>query len=69
MRRTLKTFVLQPGKPAATPPVPGPDVELDAPSEDALRAAAHQALAERGQRARALSLTPTGLVAYVEAAE
>lgn len=69
MRRTLKTFILQPGKPTPTPPVPGPDIELEAHSEDALRAAAHEALAKRGQRARALSLTPTGLLAYVVAVE
>lgn len=69
MRRTLKTFVLQAGKPTPTPPMPGPDIELEAHSEDALRAAAHEALGNRGQRTRALSLTPTGLVAYVEAAE
>ena len=67
MRRTLKIFVIPPGKPAGAPPEPGPDVELEAPSEDALLAAAHEVLAKRGQRARAVSFTPTGLVAYAEA--
>jgi hypothetical protein len=67
MRRTLKIFVIPAGKPAGTPPEPGPDVELEAPTEDALLAAAHEALAKRGQRARAVSFTPTGLVAYAEA--
>jgi hypothetical protein len=68
MRRTLKTFVIPAGKPAGTPPEPGPDVEFEAPTEDALLAAAHEALAKLGQRARAVSFTPTGLVAYAEAA-
>ena len=68
MRRTLKVFVIPAGKPAGTPPEPGPDVELDAPTEDALLAAAREAIAKRGQWARAVSFTPTGLVAYAEAA-
>jgi hypothetical protein len=49
------------------PPEPGPDVELEAASDDALLAAAHEAIANRGLRARAVSFTPTGLVAYAEA--
>lgn len=68
MRRILKTFVIPDGKPAGTPPEPGPDVELEAASDDALLAAAHDAVAKRGLRARAVSFTPTGLVAYAEAA-
>ncbi len=68
MRRTLKAFIIPVGKPAGTPPEPGPDVELEAPTEDALLAAAREAIAKRGQRARAVSFTPTGLVAYAEAA-
>ena len=68
MRRTLKIFVIPTDKPAGSPPEPGPDVELEAASEDGLLVAAHEALAERGQRARAVSFTPTGLVAYAEAA-
>jgi len=68
MRRTLKIFVIPAGKPPGTPPEPGPEVELEARTEDGLLAAAHDHLAKRGQRARALSFTPTGLVAYAEAA-
>ncbi len=67
MRRILKTFVIQAGKPAGTPPEPGPEIELEAHTDDGLLAAAHDALAARGQRARAVSFTPTGLVAYAEA--
>lgn len=67
MRRTLKLFVIPTGKPAGTPPEPGPDVVLEAGSDDGLLAAAHEAIAKRGLRARAVSFTPTGLVAYAEA--
>jgi len=66
LRRTLTTFVIPAGKPAGTPPEPGPDVEIEAASDDGFLAAAHAALAKRGQRARAVSFTPTGLVAYAE---
>ena len=66
MRRTLTVFILPAGKPAGTPPEPGPTIELGARNDDALRAVAHEVLAQRGQRIRALSCTPTGLVAYAE---
>jgi hypothetical protein len=68
MRRTLKIFVIPTGKPPGTPPEPGPEIELEARTEDGLLAAAHEHLAKRGQRPRAVSFTPTGLVAYAEAA-
>ena len=64
MRRILKTFVTSS---AGSPPEPGPDIEIEAASEDGLLIAAHDVLAKRGQRVRALSFTPTGLVAYAEA--
>lgn len=67
MRRTFKLFVIPAGKPAGAAPEPGPDVELEAVSADALLAAAQEAIAKRGLRARAVSFTPTGLVAYAEA--
>ena len=67
MRRTLGSSSSRPASPLA-PPEPGPDVELEAASDDALLAAAHEAIAKRGLRARAVSFTPTGLVAYAEAA-
>ena len=57
MRRTLELFVIPTGKPAGAPPEPGPDVELEAPTEDGLLAA-HEALAKREQRARAISPPP-----------
>lgn len=68
MRRTLKLFVIPTGKPAGAPPEPEPDVDLEAASDDALLVAAHDAIAKRGLRVRAVSFTPTGLVAYAEAA-
>lgn len=66
LRRTLKIFVIPADKPAG-PPEPGPEIELEAPTEDALLTAAHEAIGKRGQRARAVSFTPTGLLAYAEA--
>lgn len=45
MRRTLKLFVIPAGKSAGAPPEPGPDVELEAASDDALLAAAHDSSA------------------------
>jgi len=66
MRRTLKLFVIPAGKPAGTPPTPGPELELTASTEDGLLSAAREAIAQRGERVRALSFTPIGLVAYVE---
>ena len=68
MRRTLKLFVIPAGKPPGTPPEPGPELELTATSDDGFLSAAREAIAQRGQRARAVSFTPTGLVAYLEAA-
>jgi hypothetical protein len=67
MRRTLKLFIIPAGKSPGTPPEPGPELELESTSEDGLLEAAHAAIAERGERVRAVSFTPTGLVAYVEA--
>lgn len=67
MRRTLKLFVIPAGKPLGTPPEPGPELDVEAATEDALRGATRALVAARGQRLRSLSFTPTGLVAYVEA--
>ena len=48
-------------------PSPTKNQFADAPATDALLTAAHEAIAKRGLRARAVSFTPTGLVAYAEA--
>jgi hypothetical protein len=68
MRRSLQVFVILAGKPAGTPPEPGPKLDVDAPTYDGLLDAAREALVARDYRIRVLSFTPTGLVAYVEAA-
>lgn len=65
-RHDLKVFVVSP-KHLAGPARPGPTLSVEAPTLDGLLPAAKQALAEAGfHRERAISFTPTGLVAYVE---
>ena len=65
-RHDLKVFVVSPKHPAG-PSRPGPTLSVEAPTLDGLLPAAKQALAEAGfPRERAISFTPTGLVAYVE---
>ena len=67
MQRTVRVFVIPAGAGPATPPTPGPELVVEAASEDGLREAAHRELGSRYTRVRALSFTPSGLVAYVEA--
>ena len=62
----MRVFVLPQGAPLGSPPTPGPELEVEAPSDDALYGEAAVALAVRGLRPRAVSFTPTGLVAYAE---
>lgn len=65
-RHDLKVFVVSPKHPAG-PTRPGPTLSVEAPTLDGLLPAAKQALADAGfLRERAISFTPTGLVAYVE---
>ena len=65
-RHDLKVFVVSPKHPAG-PTRPGPTLSVEAPTLDGLLPAAKRALAEAGfGRERAISFTPTGLVAYVE---
>ena len=62
----LKVFFVSPKQPAG-PTKPGPILSVEALTFDGLLSAAKQALAEAGFRGeRAISFTPTGLVAYVE---
>ncbi|RUO91514.1 hypothetical protein D7Y11_19785 [Corallococcus sp. AB018] len=63
MQRDVKVFVLS-GSSGAPHPEPGFTVE--ASTLDGLLDALHGELAARGQRVRAVSHTPTGLLAYVE---
>ena len=65
-RHDLKVFLLSKDKPAG-PPRPGPRLVVEAATLDGLLPAAKRALADAGYpRDRAISFTPTGLVAYVE---
>ena len=65
-RHDLKVFLLSKDKPGG-PPRPGPTLVVEAPTLDGLLPAAKRALADAGYpRDRAISFTPTGLVAYVE---
>jgi hypothetical protein len=65
-RHDLKVFLLSKDTPAG-PPRPGPTLTVEAPTLDALLPAAKRKLADAGYlRDRAISFTPTGLVAYVE---
>jgi len=66
-RHDLKVFVLTPKQPSG-PARPGPTLSVEALTLDGLLPAAKRALAEAGYPCqRAVSFTPTGLVAYVEA--
>jgi hypothetical protein len=68
MRRTLQLHVLRPATHLSPPPERGEAFEVEAPGLDELRERVKGELARRGYRVRAVSFTPTGLVAYVEAA-
>jgi len=62
-RHDLKVFVVSRKHPAG-PTQPGPTLSVEAPTLDGLLTAAKQALVEAGfHRERAISFTPTGLVA------
>ncbi|AEI69197.1 hypothetical protein LILAB_36610 [Corallococcus macrosporus] len=63
MQRDVKVFVLSSGSSA---PRPGPGFTVEASSLDGLLEAVRVEIAARGQRVRAVSHTPTGLLAYVE---
>lgn len=67
MERKLQVFVIPAGAAAATPPLPGPEFVVQATNEDGLRESARRELGGRYARIRAISFTPSGLVAYVEA--
>ncbi len=67
MERTVKVFVIPPGRVPGGPPEPARELVVEARSTDALRDAARARLIEDGYRVRSLSFGPKGLVAYVEA--
>lgn len=55
-----------PRAPVGAAPTPTTPFTVVAADDDAAREAARAELAARGQRVRALSFAPNGLVAYVE---
>jgi hypothetical protein len=63
MQATVKVFTVVPN----AAPQPAPALAVEAKTHDGLRDAARAALTAQGHHIRALSFTPTGLVAYVEA--
>jgi hypothetical protein len=65
MRRTLKLFVI-PAAPPGASPEPRDSLEIEARTEDGLRAAAHFAIEALGLRVREVSFTESGLVGYAE---
>ena len=67
-RHDLKVFVVSKDQPAG-PLRPGPTLSVEAPTLDGLLPAAKRVLAAAGfVRDRAISFSPSGLVAYVEEA-
>ena len=69
MQRTVKVFVIPPGRSPGGPPEPARPMVVEAKSVDALRDAARAKLEGEGYRVRSLSCGPKGLVVYVEAAQ
>lgn len=66
MQRTVKVFVIAPGRSPGGPPEPAREIVVEAGSIDALLAAARTKLESEGFRVRAMSFGPDGLVTYVE---
>ena len=63
VQSVVRVFVL--ASPSGAPH-PGPSFTVEASTHGGLLDAVHAELAARGQRVRAVSHTPTGLLAYVE---
>lgn len=64
MARTVTVFVLS--KSGGATPVPGASLEIEDAREDEVRTSVMREIEARGQRLRALSFTPSGLVVYAE---
>nr|WP_328707263.1 hypothetical protein [Citreicoccus inhibens] len=65
MQRDVKVFVLSSSS-ASGAARPGTGFTVESSTSDGLLDAVRAEVAARGQRVRAVSHTPTGLVAYVE---
>jgi hypothetical protein len=68
MRSSLKVFVISKDNPAAAPTT-GPELEVEATTEDALLEAARMLLGTRGERIRAICFGSDCILAYVERPE
>jgi hypothetical protein len=68
MRSSLRLFFVSAGQPPV-PPEPGPELEVEAKTEDELLQVARDLLVSGGDRIRALSFGTKGLIAYVEKTE
>lgn len=68
MQATVKVFTVAPSAPTASPRR-GADFLVEAKTHDGLRQAAREKFAAQGLRLQALSFTPAGLLAYVEASQ
>ena len=66
MQRTVKVFVIPPGRAPGGPSEPAREMVIEAPALDALRDVTRDRLAGDGYRVRCLSFAPGGLVACVE---
>ncbi|MCP4678725.1 MAG: hypothetical protein GY854_25090 [Deltaproteobacteria bacterium] len=65
-QKTVQVFVISRASAPAGPPSPAGTIEIEATSKDGFLTAARSALEADGLRLRALSFSPTGMVAYVE---
>lgn len=66
MKQTLKVFLIPKDRVPAGPPEAARELEIEAADLDGLREAALAEMSQEGYRVRALSFSPTGLIAYVE---
>jgi len=65
MRSALQLFLVSSATPTALPE-PGPTLEVEAKTEDALLQVARELLLAKGYRIRALSFGVKNILAYVE---
>lgn len=66
MKRTLNIFGISKQRIPGGPAEAAREVKIEATSLDGLRKVAEAKLMSEGYRVRALSFSPTGLIAYVE---
>ncbi len=67
MTRKVRIFIIPADRVPAGPPDPPMSMEVEASQMDELLKIVHQRAVSEGYRVRAVSFSPGGLVAYVEA--